>query len=98
MAKLVWSPRALADVDAACQYIGRDSLRYAHLFAERIVAMIETIPRHPWLGAVVSEYGREELRERIFQNYRVVYRVHEDSVEVVTIVHAARLLPPKPPT
>lgn len=94
MAKLIWSPRALTDLDAACEYIARDSVKYAYLFSERIVGLIETIPQHPWLGAVVPEYGREELRERLFQNYRIVYRFRADTVEIAAIVHAARLLPP----
>ena len=97
MAKLIWSPWALADLDSACEFIARDSLRYAHLFAERMVAMVEKISQHPHLGAVVPEYGREELRERHFQNYRIVYRVQADIVQIAAIVHAARLLPADPP-
>jgi toxin ParE1/3/4 len=98
MAKLTWSSRALADLDSACEFIGRDSPRYACLFAERVVAMIDAIPRHPLLGAVVPEYGIEDIRERLFQNYRIVYRVRGDAVQIVAIVHAARLLPRVPPT
>jgi len=49
------------------------------------------------LGAIVPEYQREELRERLFQSYRIVYRVRTDSVEIVTISHAARWLPEPPP-
>ncbi len=97
MAKLIWSPRALNDLDATCEYIARDSEKYAYLFAQRIVALIEAIPRNPLLGAVVAEYNREDLRERLFQNYRIVYRVFAGGVELVTITHGARLLPPSPP-
>jgi toxin ParE1/3/4 len=95
--KLIWSPRALSDIDSACDYIARDSTRYAYLFAERVVALIETIPQHPLLGAIVPEYDRSDLRERHFQNYRIVYRVTPNAVEVVSVTHAARLLPPLPP-
>jgi plasmid stabilization system protein ParE len=94
---LIWSARAVADLDAACEYIARDSARYAYLFAQRIVAKIETIPQHPRLGAVVPEYGREDLRERLFQNYRIIYRIRGDAVEIVAVIHAARLLPSTPP-
>ncbi|MCJ7649261.1 MAG: type II toxin-antitoxin system RelE/ParE family toxin [Candidatus Lokiarchaeota archaeon] len=34
----------------------------------------------------------ENLREIIYQNYRIVYRVKSENVEIVTIVHCARLL------
>jgi plasmid stabilization system protein ParE len=98
MVKLIWSRRALDDLDSICDFIAIDSLRYAHLFAERIVAFIEKIPRQPLLGAIVPEYKQEDLRERLFQNYRIVYRAGESAVEIVTITHGARLLPPEPPT
>lgn len=94
MAKLVWSPRALEDLEAIREYIGRDSDRYARLFVERAIQFVESIPLHPLLGAIVPEYRREELRERYLQNYRIVYRLQAEMVEIVTVVHAARLLPP----
>jgi plasmid stabilization system protein ParE len=98
MAKLIWSPRSLQDLDNACEYIARESPRYAYLFAERIVHFIESILDQPLWGAVVQEYNHPELRERLFQNYRIIYRIREDSsVELVTIIHAARLLPPNLP-
>ena len=58
---------------------------------------IETIASQPLLGAVVPEYGDQNLRERLFQNYRVVYRISEQQVELVTLIHAARLPPPNLP-
>jgi plasmid stabilization system protein ParE len=89
----------LADLDAACDYIARDSKRYACLFAERVIAKISTLAAQPFLGAIVPEYGLDDIRERHFQNYRIVYRVRGEgeAVEIAAIVHAARLLPPLPP-
>jgi len=82
-------------LNAACEYIARDSRQYAYLFAERMVALIETMPRNPWLGAVAPEYRQERLRERHFQNYRIVYRLlgNDDIVEIAAVVHAARRMP-----
>lgn len=97
MAKLVWTRRALNDLEGILEFIARDSDRYAEVFAERVLALVESIPKHPLLGAVVAEYQQEDLRERLFQNYRIVYRVSNDRVAVVTIVHGARLLPRTPP-
>jgi len=39
---------------------------------------------------VVPEYGRQDLREVIVQNYRVVYLVRGNEVIVVRVVHGAR--------
>jgi plasmid stabilization system protein ParE len=46
----------------------------------------------PELGRVVPEYQRPDIRELVFQNYRIVYRVKTDCVEIAAVVHGARLL------
>lgn len=97
MARVVWSARALDDVDRACEYIARDSLHYAHAFAQGVFALSERIAQQPFLGEVVQEYRRERIRERHFQSYRIIYRLGEEKIEIVAVIHAARLLPPEPP-
>ena len=93
MVELIWSPRAINDLEEICRYIERDSEHYARLLAQRVLALVEAIAQFPRAGRIVPEYRREDLRERIFQNYRIVYRIKPDAVEIVAIVHAARLLP-----
>jgi toxin ParE1/3/4 len=96
MAHLIWSPRAARDFYSICDYIARDSKRAARRFGRRLLKVIESIRDQPRLGAVVPEYERDDLRERIVEAYRIVYRVRSDSIEVVTIWHGARLLPRSP--
>ena len=93
MVKLSWSPKATADLEEICQYISRDSEHYAKLFAQRIITLVETITEFPMAGRIVPEYQRDDLRERILQNYRIVYRARPEVIEIVAIVHGARLLP-----
>jgi plasmid stabilization system protein ParE len=57
-----------------------------------VTAIIKNIPQFPKAGRVVPEYGDENIREKIYENYRIVYRIKEDIVEIVTICHAAKLL------
>ncbi len=97
MARLIWSPEAIRDLDNICEYIARNSEHYARAFAEHVTALAESIPDQPLLGAVVPEYDREDLRERLYQNYRIVYRLRGEDVEIVTITHGARRLPLHPP-
>ena len=92
MAKLIWSPEATANLEDICEYISKDSEHYAKLFVQRVVALVEAIAEFPMAGRTVPEYQREELRERIFQSYRIVYRVKPEVVELAAIVHGARLL------
>ena len=92
MVKLIWSPGAAFDLEETCHYISRDSEHYAKLFASRVISLVETIAEFPMAGRIVPEYQQDNLRERIFQNYRIVYRVRPEVVEIVAIVHGARLL------
>lgn len=93
MADVRWSPRAADDFESICEFLGRDSERYARWFAEQVVRVVESIPRHPRLGGMVPEYHRDDLRERLVNKFRIVYRLYGSVVEIVTIVHGARILP-----
>lgn len=95
MAQVSWSLQVAQDLDEICDYIGRDSPRYAALFAERVFAVVEAITQFPLAGGVVPEYGREDVRERLIHNYRLIYRLlDQNAVQLVTLIHGARILPP----
>jgi len=93
MAQVSWSPSSILDLDSIAEFIARDSSHYASLFVQGIVAHVEKLREFPLSGRVVPEYGREELREFIFGNYRIVYRVRGDLLEVAAVVHGSRQLP-----
>ncbi len=60
--------------------------------ASLIVGIMEAMApavRFPLMGRMVPEFAREELREILFQNYRIVYTVNADVVSVVAVMHAA---------
>ena len=90
--KIRWSPRAASNLEEICDYIAKDSEYYARLFARRVMAIVKTIPQFPKAGRVVPEYRDENLREKIYQNCRIVYRLKDDSVEIVAICRGAKLL------
>ena len=92
MTRVKWTRQAAEDVEAIKAYVARDSERYASLLAERLVAAVGRLELFPQSGRVVPEVGDETLREVLYGNYRLVYRLHAESVEVITVYHAARLL------
>ena len=92
MAGLVWSPKAVDELEAICNYIAIDSEYYAHVFAKGVIEAVERLERFPESGRTVPEYEREDIREVIFQSYRIVYRVKPEVVEIAAIVHGARLM------
>jgi toxin ParE1/3/4 len=88
---VIWSPQAIADIEAIRAYVARDSPRYADLLVERLVSAVEHLETDPSSGRVVPEVDNDAIRELIYGNYRIVYRVRSDVVEIVTVFHGARL-------
>ena len=87
-----WSPRAVSNFEGICGYIAKDSKYYAVLFAKRIISIVKSIPQFPMSGRVVPEYNDENLREKLYENYRIVYRIKEEVIEIVALCHGSRLL------
>jgi toxin ParE1/3/4 len=90
--RLIWSPRSASHLEEICNYIAEDSPVYARIFARNIIGIVKTIPPFPNTGRVVPEYKDPDLREKIYSDYRIVYRIKPDTIEVVAICHGARLL------
>lgn len=59
---------------------------------DRIVSSVQNLGTYPLLGRVVPEYQDANLREILCGRYRIVYRVDEDRVPIVAVVHGARTL------
>ena len=64
---------------------------YARRFTERVIASIEKLKEFPKIGRPVPEAeGREDVRELIYQGYRIIYLTQPDRVFIVTVVHGSR--------
>jgi toxin ParE1/3/4 len=90
MVELRWAETAVRDLDQICTYIAEDSEEYARMFARKIIDTIETIAAFPYSGRIVPEVKNEMIREKILTNYRIIYRVKDELVEVVRIIHNAK--------
>ncbi len=91
MTQVIWAPQAIQDVETIRAHVARDSPHYADLVVERIIAAVERLTANPRSGRVVPELGDESIREVIHGNYRIVYRLRHDVVEIATVFHGARL-------
>ncbi len=90
--RIVWSPRAASQLESICEYIAKDSPVYARIFAQKIMTLVKALPVSPQAGRMVPEYNNPALREKIYGNYRIVYRVHPSAIEIAAICHGARQL------
>jgi len=79
-------------LEEICNFISQDSPHYSAVFAKRIFSIIQGIPDFPYAGRMVPEYGIGNLREKLYQDYRIVYRIKKDAIEIAAITHGARIL------
>ncbi|HEX5444448.1 MAG TPA: type II toxin-antitoxin system RelE/ParE family toxin [Pirellulales bacterium] len=91
--KIHWTEAALLDLQGIETYISRHSRNYAQGMIERIFGRVWQLESHALLGVVVPEYEDDSLRELLEDPFRIVYRILEDRVDVIAVVHAARRLP-----
>jgi toxin ParE1/3/4 len=82
------------DLEAIADFIATDSPHYSSLFAIDVLASVERLQTLPRLGRVVPELHSPDVREIILGNYRIVCRIREDVVEILTVWHGARLFDP----
>lgn len=60
---------------------------------DKITRRSEQIGIFPSSGRKVPEYDAEDIREIIEYPYRIIYRIKPDVIDVIAVLHSARLLP-----
>lgn len=88
-----WTARAVRDLRDIEAYIGADNPAAAARWIARLIAAAEAAARSPLAGRVVPEREEDGVREVFVRNYRVVYRVRESSILVLTVFEGHRLFP-----
>ncbi len=83
--KVVWTEQAFRRLTEIEDYIGRDDPAAAERYIDRLVSRTEVLEVHPELGRTLPELPGSELRELTESNYRIVYRIRNDQIEVITV-------------
>lgn len=88
--KIIWTKSAVVNLENIKNYISQDSTYYAIEFTEKIIGAVEKLNAFPRLGREVPEIRKENIREIIYGNYRILYRVDIEVLYIIAIIHAAR--------
>ena len=91
--KVHWTNNAVDHLVNIYEYIALSSPTYARRMVDNITRRSEQIGDQPYSGRKVAEYQTEDIRELIEKPYRIIYRVKQDQIDVLAVIHGARLLP-----
>ena len=89
--KVYLTPRARTDIADIYEYIAADSPIHAGRLVSQLLLKASELGRFPQIGRVIAKYNNPDLRERLYRDYRIAYRVKANVIEVLTIRHVARL-------
>jgi len=90
MVKIIWTEQSLNDLDNIAEYISKNSYKYAKITLNKIFSKVEILKTNPKIGRIVPELQDEQFRELINGNYRIIYKIIDFSIEILTIHHSSR--------
>lgn len=93
MRKIRWSHQALRDLQELGRYLSSKNPTAARHLLTRLRERVAALVEFPMMGRIVPELMREELREILEKNYRIVYLVSDEFIDIVTVFEAHRLFP-----
>ena len=90
---LVWSSLAVERLHEIAQYIFQDNEETAVQWLDAVLEQVPQLIDCPQIGRVVPETNREDIRELLYKNYRIIYWLDGEVVNLLTIRHGKQILP-----
>jgi toxin ParE1/3/4 len=91
MSRFVLDPAVTADLDSIWDYVGVQNFapQAAHRLIERLFDCFVYLSDHPLSGEARPDLS-EGIRGFVVRPYLVLYRVREEDIQIVRVVHGAR--------
>ncbi len=94
MAEIIWSKFAIEDLKNIYDFIAKDSSFYAKRHINKLSERVSQLIKFPNSGRIVPEFNKTSIRELIEGNYRIVYNINGEKIEIVRIHHSSKSINP----
>ena len=84
--QIIWSPEALDDVDDIAEFHSKKDQFYAQAVVEELILRSRTLHQFPLRGRHVPELERLDYREVFAYSYRLIYRIHQQKIEIIAAI------------
>ncbi len=93
MVEIIWTDNAIQDLIEIGEYISHDSPKYSELTISNLFDAPSILLNHPKAGKMVPEFGLQTVRELLYGNYRIVYRIlNYERIDILTVHNCSRLI------
>jgi len=93
--KIIWSPLSLDRIVEISDFIAEDKPGASVKWVDSVFEEVERLIKFPELGRKVPEINHRDTREILLGNYRIIYRIEEKSINVLTVRHGKQMLSKK---
>jgi len=90
--RVVWTHEALDRLSDIEEFISQDSPQRAARFVNYLIQIGEGVSKNPRIGRIVPEISNPNVREIIAKKYRIVYKIQENEIEILTVYEGHKLL------
>jgi toxin ParE1/3/4 len=87
-----WADTAINNLSNIHAFLSQTSPPYAQRIIDRITRRSQQIATFPNSGRIVPEFESDQIREIIEGNYRIIYILQSDQIEILAVLHGARSL------
>ena len=94
--EIIFTDRFLDRVEECTDYIVLDHVPTTIEWARGVFEQCQKLSDQPESGRIVPEFRRPEIREIIHGNYRLVYELKTNQIDMLTIWHTRQMLPDDP--
>lgn len=96
MAEVIWTLKAIEQVEQIGLFIEKDSPFQARRVVQLIIRETRRLRDHARIGKMIPEMEQDQYREvRVF-SYRILYKIlSEDRIAIVGVIHGRRLFDPQ---
>ena len=91
--KIIWSPISITRIQEISEYISNDSPSEALNWVNKIFDYVLELEKFPAMGRQVPEIKKNNYKELILGNYRIIYRIDEKQINILTVRHVKQILP-----
>ena len=87
-----WTPLAIERLSEIVEYISIDNPNAATRWAEEVFEKVKRLEKYPESGRVLPKFNKSDLREIVFNNYRIIYRLDRKQIAVLTVKHGRQVI------
>lgn len=88
--KVVLSKESKADLLEIKEFIKTNSPKRAQAFTEKLLDRCAALVDMPYAFPIIPRYEQHQIRRVVHENYLIFYRVKNQRIEVIRILHGAR--------